>query len=131
MGMREDHSLTQRFLKALLERTRLCLTEAAYWPEQYRQALREEQDLEEVRRLLRGTGSDDSLQLWARGRVDLTLEALVCAPTWRELFSRQELCEAEARLREWNAVDPAALVAALAQDAAHPLYGFGEIDWGE
>jgi|GEM_PF-3484750 hypothetical protein len=129
--MREELSRRERFRAALLERTHVCAAEAGYWPEQYCLALGEEQDLEGVARLLRGAASDDSLQLWARGRVDLTLEALVCAPAWRELFSGQELCEAEARLREWNAVDPAAVVAALAQDAAHPLYGFGEIDWGE
>ena len=129
--MSEELSRRERFLAALMERTRVCGAELGYWPEQYSKAVREEQGLEGVERLLRGAASDDSLQLWARGRLDLTLEALVCEPAWRKLFGQQELSEAEARLREWNAVDPEAVVAALAQDAAHPLYGSGEIDWGE
>ncbi|MCL6544048.1 MAG: hypothetical protein K6T61_02390 [Bryobacteraceae bacterium] len=129
--MSEELRRRERFLAALAERTHICAAELDYWPEKYCLALGEEQDFEGVVRLLRGPASDDSLQLWARGRADLTLEALVCEPAWRELFGQQEISEAEARLREWNAVDPKAVVAALAQDAAHPLYGSGEIDWGE
>lgn len=129
--MTEDGGLRERFLAAFSERVQLCLTEADYWPEQYLTAVSEKQELQGVERLLHGPASDDSIQLWARNRLDLTLEALACASAWRSLFDARAIGEAEARLREWNAVDPEALVAALVQDAAHPLYGSGETDWGE
>ncbi|MGQ9635107.1 MAG: hypothetical protein ACUVXB_12785 [Bryobacteraceae bacterium] len=129
--MREDGGLRGRFMQAFSERVRLCLTEADYWPKQYLAAVRAIQDLEGVERLLHGPASEDSVQLWARSRLDLTVEALVCAPAWLSLFPARVIREAEARLREWNAVDPEAVVAALAQEAAHPLYGLEEIDWGE
>lgn len=131
MGMREDGELRGRFLEAFSQRVRLCLTEADYWPEQYLSAVLGKEDLEGVERLLHGPASQDSLQLWARSRLDLTVEALVCASAWQSLFPARAIREAEARLREWNAVDPEAVVAALAQQAAHPLYGLEDIDWGE
>ena len=36
--------------------------------------------------------------LWERKRLDLTMEALVIRPEWRELFTENELREAKKRL---------------------------------
>lgn len=44
--------------------------------------------------------SDGFTRLWECGRLDLTVEALVLQPKWRELFSADECDKARIRLKQ-------------------------------
>ena len=58
----------------------------------------------ETARYLLGTSepSDGYVALWERGRLDLTVEATVLNPRWRELFTEHELATARDRLRAYE-----------------------------
>lgn len=53
-----------------------------------------------MRLLAASVVSDGFRALWERGRLDLTVEALVLRPEFRELFDDQELETARTRLEE-------------------------------
>jgi len=46
--------------------------------------------------------SDGYPTLWERGRLDITVEALVQDPKWASLFDPQEIGKARQRLKEYN-----------------------------
>lgn len=62
--------------------------------------------IETARRLLPSM-SDGFVELWKRKRLDLTMEALIAQPRWRELFSDQERATARRRLLDcgWTSGD--------------------------
>jgi hypothetical protein len=49
--------------------------------------------------------SDGYIALWERGRLDLTVEALVLEPRWESLFTEEELNTARRRLRQYGLLD--------------------------
>ncbi|MBM7168603.1 hypothetical protein JQK87_09280 [Streptomyces sp. G44] len=56
---------------------------------------------EAARQLLRGRdGSDGFTTLWEHGRLEMSVEAFVLLPWYRELFTEEQLKTAERRLRE-------------------------------
>jgi hypothetical protein len=59
--------------------------------------------LETARYLLHApTVSDGYAALWERGRLDLTVEAVMLDAKWDPLFSKQERQVAVARLRDYG-----------------------------
>jgi hypothetical protein len=46
--------------------------------------------------------SDGFAELWERGRLDLTVEALVAEPKFSELFSENEIAVARRRLEQFG-----------------------------
>jgi hypothetical protein len=60
--------------------------------------------LNAARHFLREPLQSGFTTLWERGRLDLTMEALVIRPEWAGLFTQRELDEAKTRLQAhgWN-----------------------------
>lgn len=59
--------------------------------------------LETARKLLRSsTVSDGFAQLWDRGRLDITVEAVVVRPEFQALFTEEEIAVARRRLAEFG-----------------------------
>jgi hypothetical protein len=46
--------------------------------------------------------SEGYTALWERKRLDLTVEALVLDPQWKELFTKDELNKAKQRLLDYR-----------------------------
>lgn len=111
-----------------------AVEQCGYQPETYLRMVSQYGGLQAAERLLAEPVSDDSLQLWARGRKDLTIEALAQSRKWKDLFSAGEQLVAERRCADWFTA-PAAddLVAGLLSSAGNPLLREPEDDiaWGE
>ena len=74
-----------------------------YKPIAFEMMLGEEGGVETAHRLLASYRYQDGFRrLWELGRLDLSLECHVLRPTYRTLFSNQELEEARKRLRQLN-----------------------------
>ncbi|PRW65238.1 GmrSD restriction endonuclease domain-containing protein [Actinopolyspora mortivallis] len=87
-------------MRSLYERAR---KEAHYTATYFLSMLAEHGGLDTARKLLAGAAvSDGFATLWERGRLDLTVEALVVQPRFAELFSAEELRTAERRLEQFG-----------------------------
>lgn len=103
--------LENRFDRAMMDIYRRAKVEARYNATRYFQMLTEHRGLETARILLHAdTVSEGYTALWERGRLDLTVEALIHDhPEYRPLFTPEELAAARARLAEYQyppALDP-------------------------
>jgi hypothetical protein len=59
--------------------------------------------LETARRLIRAAHESEGYEnLWERGRLDLTVEALILDPKWRTLFTDNDRAIAEKRLEQYG-----------------------------
>jgi ABC-type molybdate transport system substrate-binding protein len=77
--------------------------EAGYKATRFLKMLQEYKGLETARKLLHASNvSDGYTALWERGRLDLTVEALIIHEKWHPLFSEQEREIAWRRLREYH-----------------------------
>lgn len=85
-----DHAMMQIYVQAKQQ--------AGYAATRFHQMLIEHGGLETARRLLPQM-SDGFTELYRRGRLDLTVEALVLKPKWRDLFSEEERKMARERLQ--------------------------------
>lgn len=124
-----------RFHRAVEELIGRIIRECEYAPEDYVRAVGLHGGSQGVKRLLAEPLSDASLQLWARGRADLTIEALAADNDWRTLFSEQEQSVAARRAADMS-FGPAALeIAPETADAlariASPFLPADDIVWGE
>jgi hypothetical protein len=80
-----------------------------YTPSYFLHMLSELGPVETARRLIEfETPSDGFTRLYELGRLDLTVEALVLAPEWRDLFSTDQRRVARDRLLAygWNGAVP-------------------------
>jgi hypothetical protein len=78
-------------------------SEAGYNATRYLQMISERGRLATASQLLRAPGvSDGFTHLWERGRLDLTVEALVPQAEWRQLFTSSELAIARDRLSSYG-----------------------------
>ena len=101
----------KRFDNAMFEIYRRAKAEAGYNATRYFQMLTDHRGLETARILLHaGTVSDGYAALWERGRLDLTVEALIYDhPEYHPLFTEEEREIARRRLQEYkydSAIDP-------------------------
>jgi hypothetical protein len=130
--MHGGNEVQNRFRLGLEQTISRAIEQCDYAPESYRRMVSEHGAVEAARRLLAKPVSDDSLQLWARGRPDLTIEAMARSEQWRELFSATEREAAGQRYGDWIAAPLAdEVVSEVLAGIDHPLYGADEIAWGE
>jgi hypothetical protein len=104
-------TLEERFDAAMMDIYRRAKTEAHYNAARFFQMLTEHRGLETARILLHADAvSDGYTALWERGRLDLTVEALIQDhPEYHALFTPEEREIARRRLREYKyaaAIDP-------------------------
>lgn len=91
------------FHEAMLNVYRRAKSEAGYNASRYLGMVSEQGGLEAARSLLHSaTVSDGYTALWERGRLDLTVEALILDPRWVELFTDSERQIARRRLEEYG-----------------------------
>ena len=97
------NALTAGFDAAMLEIYRRAKSDAGYTATRFLGMVVERGGLETARYLLHGaTVSDGYTALWERGRLDLTVEALILKPEWKPLFSTTERQIAISRLRQYE-----------------------------
>lgn len=95
--------LENEFHDAMLDVYRRAKSEAGYTATRFLGMVSERGGLETARYLLHApTVSDGYAALWERGRLDLTVEAVILDAKWDPLFSRQERHIAVGRLREYG-----------------------------
>ncbi|WP_447727203.1 phospholipase D family protein [Sphingomonas koreensis] len=79
-------------------------TTFGYRPTYFLKMLAEHGGVETARRLIRGTATSGFQTLWKHSRLDLSVEALILQPQWRELFSDEEAKIARRRLKDFDYV---------------------------
>jgi hypothetical protein len=77
-------------------------TTFGYRPTFFLKMLAEHGGVETARRLVRGSATSGFETLWEHGRLDLSVEALILQPQWRELFSDEEAKIARRRLKDFG-----------------------------
>lgn len=97
-------SLEQRFDAAMMDIYRRARAEANYPATRYHQMLCENGGVETARILINSDAvSDGYTALWERGRLDLTVEAMVFDHSeFHSLFSEEEMNRVRQRLREYQ-----------------------------
>ena len=95
--------LEREFDMAMMNIYHRAKSEAGYNATRFLQMLQEHRGLETARILLHSPHvSDGYTSLWERGRLDLTVEALILERKWNQLFSDQERRIALNRLEEYK-----------------------------
>jgi hypothetical protein len=99
-----DPALTQKFDEAMFGIYQRALSEVNYKATRFLQMLHDHRGLETARILLHSpTVSEGYTALWERGRLDLTVEAVIHDnPTWHPLFTPEELAICTKRLTEYE-----------------------------
>ena len=99
-----DKALMEAFDEEMFRIYQRALAEAGYNASRFLQMLHERRGLETARILLHSTNvSEGYTALWERGRLDLTVEAVIHDnPTWHSLFTEEELANCERRLKEYQ-----------------------------
>ncbi len=99
----DNHELERSFDNAMMDVYRRALTEAHYNASRFFNMLHEHRGLETARILLHAPHvSEGYTALHERGRLDLTVEALILQRTWHPLFSDQERQIARDRLAQYH-----------------------------
>jgi len=95
--------LEKNFNEAMFEIYRRANLEAGYNVTRFLQMLQQHGGIETANILINSPYvSDGYTALWERGRLDLTVEALILNKKWYPLFSDQEREIAKQRLTEFN-----------------------------
>ena len=99
-----DLAFLEKFDQAMLGIYQRALLEADYKATRFLQMLQNHRGLETARILLHSlTVSEGYAALWERGRLDLTVEAVIHDdPTWHPLFTQDELAVCKKRLTEYG-----------------------------
>jgi hypothetical protein len=93
----------QRFDAAMMNIYHRARKEARYNATRYLQMLHDQGGHATAQTLLHACQvSEGYTALWERKRLDLTVEALVLQPEWRELFTPDELTIARQRLQQYG-----------------------------
>lgn len=93
----------RRFHGAMIEVYEKAKGETGYTATRFLQMVSDLGGLAAARRLLAAPAvSDGFTALWERGRLDLTVEALVLSEQYRELFTEEEREGAAARLAAYR-----------------------------
>lgn len=91
------------FHRAMLGIYQSALVECGYRATRFLQMVNERGGVQAAKDLLRAGGYSEGLTaLWERGRLDLSMEALVLRKQWSSLFDEDELAVARKRLQERN-----------------------------
>lgn len=91
----------EQFHTAMLDIYHRALAETGYKATRFLQLVRDKGGLEAARQLLENPTmvSEGFTQLALKGRLDLTVEALVLEEPWNTLFSNEQLATAKRRLK--------------------------------
>lgn len=83
--------LENQFHGAMLSIYKRAKIECGYNATRFLQMVNEHGGLEAAKILLHNKDlSEGFVALWERGRLDLTMEALILKPPWKELFTKEE-----------------------------------------
>src|SRR3989442_14736402 len=95
--------LEKRFNETMLDVYRRAKAEARYNATRFLGMVAEKGGYETARTLIHAPAvSEGYTALWERGRLDLTVEAVILQPEWRDLFSEPELNIARRRLAKYG-----------------------------
>jgi hypothetical protein len=98
-----NESLETRFDEAMMEVYVRALKECDYKATRFLHMLHEHRGLGTARMLLRAPKvSEGYIALWERGRLDLTVEAVILSSDWQSLFSDEEREIARKRLADYG-----------------------------
>lgn len=98
-----DPEVIREFHAAMARIYTRAKAEAGYNATRYLQMVSQMGGLATARQLLHASGvSEGFTHLWERGRLDLTVEALVLQPDWSGLFTSGELVVARDRLTSYG-----------------------------
>jgi len=93
--------LEQQFHKEMIALYHRAVAECDYRPTRFLQMVTERGGLAAAKDLLRASRPAEGLTiLWEHGRLDLSVEALICRTPWSTLFTADELAIARKRLQE-------------------------------
>ena len=99
----ESSGVAQEFARRMTAACSRALTETDYNPTYLRNMMAQLGPVETARKLLAAPAvSDEFAALWERGRMDLTVEALVVEPDFSELFTQDEIHVASRRLEQFG-----------------------------
>ena len=95
--------LENEFHDAMVDIYRRARDEADYVPTRYIQMVSEHGGVKAAKILINADKpSDGYTELWKRGRLDITVEALMQNSKWHPLFEAREIQRAKERLREYG-----------------------------
>ena len=101
MSPTRTNPLEEAFHEAMLKIYVSAKKECKYNATRFLQMVNEQGGLQAARSLIHAHETSDGFRaLWERGRLDLTVEALVLKSPWRPLFTNKELTIAKRRLEE-------------------------------
>src|SRR6266446_164064 len=103
-GESEMPQLVKKFDAAMFDIYRRAKAEAGYNATIFLRMISDKGGLATAKYLINSpTPSDGYTHLYERGRLDLTVEAMVVeATTWHELFTESELARARHRLKQYG-----------------------------
>ncbi|MFE0362313.1 hypothetical protein [Streptomyces griseoaurantiacus] len=91
----------RQFHRAMVLGVERLKREISYNATRFMEMVGELGGVEAARQLLRGRDASDGFTaLWEHGRLEMSVEAFVLLPWYRELFTEEQLETAERRLRE-------------------------------
>lgn len=97
-----SNDVERQFERSLLDAAKQC-SQLGYKPTEFVRMVHERGGLETARSLLHSpSASSGFTRLWELRRLDLSLEAHILQPAWRELFTRVERDIARKRLAEYR-----------------------------
>lgn len=109
--------LEQKFHTAMVDIYRRAMDEADYQATYFLKMLSELDGLQTARRLLQAPKTSDGFTaLWERGRLDLTVEAVMLRAEFAPLFSQDEREQARDRLEKYGYTPPEPLMGADVPD---------------
>jgi hypothetical protein len=95
--------LERRFDAAMFDVYRRAKHEAGYNATRFLQMLDDLRGVQAARTLLAASKlSEGYVALWERGRLDLTVEAVILDPAWEPLFTDEQRRIARSRLTEYG-----------------------------
>ena len=97
-----DASAQARFHAAMLDIYRVAKRDLSYNATRFLQLVESRGGVDAAKQLLRGPPSEGFATLWEKGRLDLSMEAHILKPEFRELFTDAERRLAEGRLRQFG-----------------------------
>lgn len=95
-------TLEQEFHERMLDIYRVAKRDLSYNATRFLQMVSDQGGLAAARQLISGSPSDGFTTLWERGRLDLSVEALVLRPEYEDLFTEDERRVAAERLRQFG-----------------------------
>lgn len=103
-----SNALIEQFDEEMLNIYRRALAEAHYNATRFLQMLQDHRGLETARILLHSQHvSEGYTALWQRGRLDLTVEAVIYENgKWHRLFTQEELEVCKSRLQDYGYIRP-------------------------